>query len=96
MTTEGIRSRIKEYILKNFVFEENGHLGDDQSLMKSGVIDSTGILELISFAEEEFGIKFADNELVGDNFDTINLVTSCVSRKLNPSLSLEEKARPFP
>ena len=96
MTTEGIRSRINDYILKNFVFEENGHLTDDQSLLKSGVIDSTGILELIAFAEDEFGVKFADNELVADNFDTINRVTACVTQKLNPLHSLRDEARPVP
>ena len=82
MMTDDVRSRIKEYILKNFVFEENGQVGDDQPLLKSGIVDSTGILELIAFAHQEFKVDFDDSELVADNFDTINRVTACVTRKL--------------
>ncbi|RPH35449.1 acyl carrier protein [bacterium] len=90
MSSETIHDRIKDYIQKNFVFEENGNVGDDQSLLKSGVVDSTGILELIAFAEEEFNVRFDDKELVADNFDTINRVTACITRKLiQPSASRE-------
>jgi acyl carrier protein len=82
MTMESVRDTIKDYILKNFVFEENEQLGDDQSLLKTGVVDSTGILELIAFVQQEFKIDFEDSELVADNFDTINRVAACVTRKL--------------
>jgi acyl carrier protein len=82
MTTENVRDRIKAYIMKNFLLEENAQLGDDQSLVKTGVVDSTGILELIAFAEDEFRVHFEDNELVADNFDSVNRVTACVTRKL--------------
>lgn len=82
--TETIRTKIKDFILRNFVFEENGRVENDQSLLKSGIVDSTGILELIAFAEAEFNVRFDDNELVADNFDTIERVTACVSRKLGP------------
>jgi acyl carrier protein len=89
MTTENVRDKIKDYILTNFVFEENGQVSDDQSLMKTGVVDSTGILELIAFAEEEFQVDFDDRELVADNFDTINRMSACVLRKLGvPASSL--------
>ena len=82
MTSDIVRSKIREYILKNFVFEENGDLGNDQSLLKSGVVDSTGILELIAFVEEEFQVHFEDRELVADNFDSVDRVTAYVNRKL--------------
>jgi acyl carrier protein len=82
MTTESVRIKIKEKILKDFVFEENGDVGDDQSLLRSGVVDSTGILELIAFTQQEFKLDFDDSELVADNFDTINRMTACVIRKL--------------
>ena len=82
MTMESVRDTIKDYILKNFVFEENEQLSDDQSLLRTGVVDSTGILELIAFVQQEFKIDFEDSELVADNFDTINRVAACVSRKL--------------
>jgi len=84
MTSEHIRGKIREFILKNFVFEGNEHLSDDQSLLKSGVVDSTGVLELIAFVEDQFHVHFEDNELVADNFDTINRVEACVAGKLAP------------
>ena len=80
--SDSIRSKTKEYILENFVFEENGQIGDDQSLIRSGVLDSTGILELIVFVENEFNVSCNESELVKENFDTINLVTAFVTRKL--------------
>jgi acyl carrier protein len=87
MTSEHIRTKIKEYIQSNFVFEENGELREDQSLLKTGIVDSTGILELIAYVEEEFNVHFQDGELVADNFDTIERVTACVERKLSPVAS---------
>jgi len=92
MTSEHIRGKIREFILKNFVFEGNEHLSDDQSLLKSGVVDSTGVLELIAFVEDQFHVHFEDNELVADNFDTINRVAACVTRKLTPHAPHEEKS----
>ncbi len=84
MTSDHIRSKIRDFILKNFVFEGNENLSDDQSLLKSGVVDSTGVLELIAFVEEEFHVHIEDNELVADNFDTIDRVAACVTGKLTP------------
>ncbi len=75
--------RIREYILRNFIFDQRGELKDDQSLLRSGVVDSTGILELIAFTEEEFDVHFEDTELVADNFDSVNRVTACVIKKIN-------------
>lgn len=82
MSSEAIRETIKAYIVNNFIFEENGHVRNDQPLLRSGVIDSTGILELITFLEGEFGVRFKDAELVADNFDTVDRLTAAVARKL--------------
>jgi acyl carrier protein len=78
MSQEEIRTRIVEFIQKNFVFNEKRKLRDDESLLESGVIDSTGILELINFIEESFRIKIDDNQLVANNFDSINKITTFV------------------
>lgn len=81
MTQEEIRTRIHEFIRKNFLFDDKATLDDDQSLLGSGVVDSTGILELISFLEETCRVKFDDSELVADNFDTVNRVAAFVAGK---------------
>ena len=82
MTQEEIRTKVHQFIRKNFLFDEKTTLTDDQSLLGSGVVDSTGILELISFLEDTCRIKFEDNELVADNFDTVNRISSFVAQKL--------------
>jgi acyl carrier protein len=83
MTQEEVRTRVHQFIRKNFLFDEKTPLTDDQSLLGSGVVDSTGILELISFLEETCRVKFEDNELVADNFDTIARIAGFITAKLS-------------
>ncbi len=82
MLSDNIHERIRRYILQNLVFDENMDIGYDQSLLRSGIVDSTGIFDIIAFVEDEFDVRFDDAELIADNFDTINRVTACVTRKL--------------
>ena len=82
MQQEQIRNEVHEFIQKNFVYNDKKILGNDESLLGSGVVDSTGILELITFLESRFSVKFADNELIADNFDSVNKIISFISRKV--------------
>lgn len=82
---EEIRTVVHQFIRTNFIFDEKAELKDDQSLLGSGVIDSTGILELLAFLEETYHLKFQDNELVGENFDSIKKITVFVAQKLTRS-----------
>jgi len=81
MKQEEIRIQVHEFIQRNFLFDDKKTLGDDQSLLGSGVVDSTGILELISFLEDVCHLKFDDSELVADNFDTVNRIAQFITRK---------------
>lgn len=75
-------SEVKDFILKNFLFtEDRSKLSDEQSLMQSGILDSTGILELISFVEENYGVKVADEEMLPENFDSVAAIDGFVKRK---------------
>ena len=76
------RQRIKHYILKNFLFsnDENA-VGDQDSLVRGGILDSTGIYELIMFIEEEFKFTIAPEEMTPDNFDTLELIDGFIDRK---------------
>lgn len=65
------------------MFDHNKAVEDSQSLLGTGIVDSTGILELISFLEESCEVKFADHELVADNFDSVGKIVSFVSQKLS-------------
>jgi len=81
MTHEELRTAVHQFIHKNFIFDDKTRLGDDQSLLGTGIVDSTGILELITFLEETCQIKFADSELVADNFDSVSKITAFITKK---------------
>jgi acyl carrier protein len=56
-------------------------LGDGDSLIDAGLIDSTGVLELVGFLEQEFGIDVADEDLVPENLDSIARLAAFIDRK---------------
>ena len=72
---------IRQFIVENFIFGEDGNLKDETSFLESGIIDSTGILELVSFLEEKFGISVADEELFPENLDSIANVVAYLTKK---------------
>lgn len=76
---ERIKDQVRQFIQKNFIFDERRSLMDDESLLGSGIIDSTGILELIAFLERDLLITFNDDDLTGENFDTLNRIAAFAS-----------------
>lgn len=74
-----------KFLQSNFMFDEKKQIPDDQSLLESGIVDSTGILELIGFLEDKYVVKFQDEELVADNFDTLGKLTIFMLAKLKES-----------
>ena len=75
-------AEVRSFIVENFLFGEEEGVTDTASLMEEGIIDSTGLLELIMFLEEKYGISIADEELVPENLDTIQNIDRFVSQKL--------------
>ena len=74
--------QVRQYILENFLFStDTSLLGLDESFLERGLIDSTGMLEVILFLEESFGIKVADNEMVPENLDSVNRIAAFIGRK---------------
>ena len=82
MNREEIRRQVVHFIRKNFIFEDATPLAETQSLLDTGVVDSTGILEMIGFLEKQYQIRFDDDELVAQNFDSVEGIESIVWRKL--------------
>jgi acyl carrier protein len=77
-----IKDRIRSFIIETFLFgSSESALGDDDSFLESGIIDSTGVLELVSYVEEEFEIEVKDEELVPENFDSLNKLVGYIERK---------------
>lgn len=72
---------IRKFVADRFLFGDDKKLGDDDSLLEAGIIDSTGILELINHLEEHYGIKVNDDELVPENLDTIASICVFLGKK---------------
>ena len=78
-----IKQQIRQYLAENFMFSSNGfNLGDDASLLEEGIVDSTGVLELVLFIEETYNVAVADDEIVPENFDTVDNLAAYVERKM--------------
>lgn len=78
-----IKEKIRSFIVENFLFGDAGELNDETSFLNDGIIDSTGILELVDFIESEFGISINDDELIPENLDSIKNVTTYLNKKIN-------------
>lgn len=82
-STEDIKKALKEFIAETFMIGDEGEqLGDSDSFMQNGIIDSTGVLELASFIEQEYGFSIEDDEMTPGNLDSLNNLVSYISRKL--------------
>lgn len=80
---EKYATEIKAFIVANFLFGDEGKgIADEQSFLESGIIDSTGLLELVSFVEQNYGIAIGDREMVPENLDSLRNVSQLVARKL--------------
>ena len=78
-----IEEELRNFILENFIIDENpSQLDKNQSFLESGIIDSTGILELVSFIEEHYHITVEDEDLIPDNLDSLNNVINFINKKL--------------
>ena len=76
-----IKNKVREYIVENFLFGEDDNLEDNTSFLEEGIIDSTGILELVTFLEEAFSISVKDEELIPENLDSLNSIGAYLEGK---------------
>jgi acyl carrier protein len=83
MNIDDINEIMRRYITESFLPQAGLETFDDaDSFMEKGIIDSTGVLELLQFIEGEFGIKVEDEEVIPSNLDTLQNLTRYVQRKL--------------
>lgn len=77
-----IKVRVRRYLAENLIMVGDGSdLTDEGSFLEQNILDSTGVLELVSFIEDAFAIKVEDQEIVPENLDSLNLIESYVERK---------------
>lgn len=78
------KGEIRSFIVSNFLYgQDDATLTDDVSFLEKGIIDSTGVLELVSFIEEKYGFPVDDEEIIPDNFDSLNSLSTFVNKKKN-------------
>jgi acyl carrier protein len=79
-----VAQQIREFIVTNFLYGQERTLKDDDSLAVEGIVDSTGVLQLVAFLEETYSITVEDEELAPENLDSISRVTAYLCRKMSP------------
>jgi acyl carrier protein len=80
---EQMRQELRRFVVTNFLLgEDDAALDDDASFIEQGIVDSTGVLELVSFLEQRYAIKLDDEDLVPDNLDSIDNLLAFLERKL--------------
>ena len=84
--------KVREFILVNFLFDNKAEISNTDSLMENGIIDSTGILEVVSFLEEDFEIEVEDDELTPEHLDSIKSIAEYIVIKQTEK---ENKSRSY-
>jgi len=83
MSSDEIRDKIRTFLVENFLaLDDATELDDGESLLEMGIIDSTGVLELVGFIEQAFGLVVQDQEVVPEHLDTVDNIVSYVAGKL--------------
>jgi acyl carrier protein len=82
MSEQHIQTTVRAFIVESYLFgEDDPDLTEDTSLLESGVVDSTGILELVSFIESTYGFRLPDEDMLPENLDSIERIAAYVSRR---------------
>ena len=88
--TQTINDRVRDFIIENFLFGDDTQApASDESLIENDIIDSTGVLELVAFIEETFGIVMADGDIVPANLDTLARIAAFVSQRTKAAAAAE-------
>jgi len=82
ITLENMAKELRQFIVDNFLFGRDKPFSNEDSLIENGLIDSTGVLELIAFLEEKYDIRMEQAEIVPDNLDSIQRLSDFIRRKL--------------
>jgi len=79
------KDQVREFIIESFLFGEADKLTDATSLLDAGIIDSTGILEIVQYIEDTFGFTIEDDELLPENLDSVEAIDRFVEKKKSES-----------
>jgi acyl carrier protein len=77
-----VREQVRDFVCTNFLFNSAAPIDNDSSLMEQGIVDETGVLELVMFVEETYGIKVDEVDLIPEHFDSIDRISSYIAEHL--------------
>ena len=75
--------QVRNFVVDNYLFGDDHGFGDDVSFLEEGIIDSTGVLELVAFLENTFSVVINDQELIPDNLDSLVSIVNFIKKKRN-------------
>lgn len=78
MTSNAVTAQIRAFLIRHFPSARNHPLKEDDQLLANGILDSLGVLDVVGYLEQEFGISVADEDLVPENFETLRRLTAFV------------------
>jgi len=81
VSTIDIKDRIRQFVTTTFYVPDPAQVTDTTSFLDTGIVDSTGVLEIIAFLQSEFGIEVEDNEILPENLDSVAAIAAYVGRK---------------
>jgi acyl carrier protein len=79
----GVATQVRSFLVDSFLLGDDDGFASDESLLDAGIVDSTGVMEVVTFLEETFSIAIDDDELVADNLDSVDRLAAFVQRKRN-------------
>jgi acyl carrier protein len=82
-----MREKVRAFVVDTFLYGEGDGLMNESSFLDEGIIDSTGILELVAFLEDNFSITVEDEELIPENLDSLDNITAFLGKKISSASS---------
>lgn len=73
-----VRDQLRQFVQQSFLVDE---LADDESFLRTGIVDSLGVMQIVAFLESEFAIAVSDRDLVPENFDSVERLAAYIERK---------------
>ncbi|WP_026841449.1 acyl carrier protein [Citrifermentans bremense] len=86
-----LQEEIRSFIVDNFLFGDAGTLNNDSSFIKEGIVDSTGILQLVAFIQEQYRVVVEDEELIPENLDSVSKVAAFIENKMKMAALVGEE-----
>jgi acyl carrier protein len=81
------RDTVRQFVVDTFLFGQRGDFNDQSSFLETGIVDSTGVLQVVAFLEQTFDFTVSDDELTPENLDSIDAISAFVARKSGVSLA---------